>query len=152
MSYDTREKNKTGIKRSRKKDKKKNSEILPEKNMVQCPVAEAIQPEELAKAPQLPQAENISIEKKSAIQAVGLIETIGLIPAIGAADAMCKAADVCLKGIEKSGNGLVTVKVRGDVSSVKASVSSGRAAVEGLGQIVSVHVIPRPSEQTENIL
>lgn len=124
MPDDTKVKKKSSTRRTRKKNEAKNIE----------------------------KSTHPSLEKRRFIQAVGLIETVGLVPAIEAADVMCKAADVHLSGIEKTGSGLVTVKVRGDVSSVEASVSSGRAAAERLGHIISVHVIPRPSDQVENIL
>ena len=85
-------------------------------------------------------------------QALGLVETRGLVGAIEAADAMVKAANVTLVGKEKIGSGLVTVMVRGDVGAVKASVDAGAAAAKRVGELVSVHVIPRPHEDVEGIL
>ena len=85
-------------------------------------------------------------------QALGLIETKGLVGAIEAADAMVKAANVSLIGKEKIGSGLVTVMVRGDVGAVKASVEAGAAAAKRVGELYSVHVIPRPHEDVEAIL
>jgi ethanolamine utilization protein EutM len=85
-------------------------------------------------------------------QALGLVETKGLVGAIEAADAMVKAANVTLVGKEKIGSGLVTVMVRGDVGAVKASVDAGAAAAKRVGELVSVHVIPRPHEDVEGIL
>lgn len=85
-------------------------------------------------------------------EALGMIETKGLVGAIEAADAMTKAANVTLKGYEKIGSGLVTVMVRGDVGAVKAAVDAGAAAADKVGQVVSVHVIPRPHVDTEKIL
>ena len=85
-------------------------------------------------------------------QALGMVETKGLIAAIEAADAMVKAANVTLVGKEKIGSGLVTVMVRGDVGAVKASVEAGAAAAKRVGELVSVHVIPRPHEDVEGIL
>ena len=84
--------------------------------------------------------------------ALGLIETRGLVPAIEAADACVKAANVTLEGIEKIGGGLVTVTVRGEVGAVKAAVDAGAAAAKRVGQLVSVHVIPRPHEEVPGIL
>ena len=81
-----------------------------------------------------------------------MVETKGLIGAIEAADAMVKAANVTLMGKEKIGSGLVTVMVRGDVGAVKASVDAGAAAAKRVGELVSVHVIPRPHEDVEGIL
>jgi hypothetical protein len=78
---------------------------------------------------------------------LGLIETWGLVPAIVAADAASKAAMVALLNYELARAGLVTVKVVGDVSAVKAAVSAGAAAAEKVGKVVSVHVIPRPDRQ-----
>lgn len=85
-------------------------------------------------------------------EALGMVETRGLIGAIEAADAMVKAANVKLIGKEKVGSGLVTVMVRGDVGAVKASVDAGAAAAKRVGELVSVHVIPRPHDDVEDIL
>ena len=85
-------------------------------------------------------------------QALGMVETKGLIGAIEAADAMVKAANVALIGKEQIGSGLVTVMVRGDVGAVKASAEAGAAAAKRVGELVSVHVIPRPHEDVEKIL
>ncbi len=85
-------------------------------------------------------------------QALGMVETRGLVGAIEAADAMVKAADVRLIGKERIGSGLVTVMVRGDVGAVKASVDAGAAAAKRIGELVAVHVIPRPHDDVEGIL
>lgn len=85
-------------------------------------------------------------------QALGMVETKGLVGAIEAADAMVKAANVTLIGKEKIGSGLVTVMVRGDVGAVKASVDAGASAAKRVGELVSVHVIPRPHDDVEAIL
>jgi microcompartment protein CcmL/EutN len=85
-------------------------------------------------------------------EALGLIETKGLVGAIEAADAMVKAANVVLVGYEKIGSGLVTVMVRGDVGAVKAATDAGAAAARRVGEVVSVHVIPRPHAETETLL
>jgi ethanolamine utilization protein EutM len=84
--------------------------------------------------------------------ALGMVETRGLIGAIEAADAMVKAARVRLTGKEKIGGGYVTVMVRGDVGAVKAATDAGAAAAERVGELVSVHVIPRPHGDVESIL
>ena len=84
--------------------------------------------------------------------ALGLVETRGLVGSIEAADAMVKAANVQLIGYEKIGGGYVTVMVRGDVGAVKAATDVGAAAAAKVGQVVSVHVIPRPSNELEMIL
>lgn len=84
--------------------------------------------------------------------ALGLIETKGLVGAIEAADAMVKAANVRLVGKEKVGGGYVTVMVRGDVGAVKAATDAGAAAAERVGELVSVHVIPRPHNDIELLL
>ena len=88
----------------------------------------------------------------AATQALGMIETKGLVGSIEAADAMVKAANVTLVGIEHVGGGLVTVMVRGDVGAVKSSVDAGAAAAERFGVLLVVHVIPRPHEEVEAIL
>ncbi|MEP0546867.1 MAG: ethanolamine utilization microcompartment protein EutM [Rhodothermales bacterium] len=84
--------------------------------------------------------------------ALGMVETRGLVGAIEAADAMVKAARVTLIGKEKIGGGFVTVMVRGDVGAVKAATDAGAAAAERVGELVSVHVIPRPHSDVELIL
>lgn len=88
----------------------------------------------------------------ASLQALGMIETKGLVGAIEAADAMVKAADVTLIGKEHIGGGLVTVMVRGDVAAVKAATDAGAAAAGKVGNLVSVHVIPRPYGEVESIL
>ena len=85
-------------------------------------------------------------------EALGMIETKGLVGAIEAADAMTKSANVELIGYEKRGSGLVTVMVRGDVGAVKASVDAGAVAAQKVGEVVSIHVIPRPHTDVERIL
>ena len=86
------------------------------------------------------------------MQALGMIETRGLVPSIEAADAMLKAANVSLQCKTHIGGGLVTVMVRGDVGAVKAATDAGAAAAERVGELISVHVIPRPHPETEGIL
>ena len=86
------------------------------------------------------------------LNALGMIETKGLVAAIEAADAMVKAANVTLVGKEQVGGGLVTVMVRGDVGAVKAATDAGAAAAERVGELISVHVIPRPHNEIETIL
>ena len=87
-----------------------------------------------------------------ASEALGLIETKGLIGSVEAADAMVKAANVVLVGKEYIGAGYVTVLVRGDVGAVKAATDAGAAAARRVGELVSVHVIPRPHAEVERIL
>ena len=84
--------------------------------------------------------------------ALGLIETRGLVGAVEAADAMVKAASVHLVGHEQVGGGLVCVMVRGDVGAVKAAVDAGAAAAAKVGEVISVHVIPRPHAESEAVL
>ncbi|AYF54607.1 ethanolamine utilization microcompartment protein EutM [Clostridium botulinum] len=84
--------------------------------------------------------------------ALGMIETKGLVGSIEAADAMVKAANVYLIGKEYIGGGLVTVMVRGDVGAVKAATDAGAAAAQRVGELISVHVIPRPHSEVEGIL
>ena len=85
-------------------------------------------------------------------EALGMIETRGLVAAIEAADAMVKSAEVTLVGTEKIGSGLVSVMVRGDVGAVKAATEGGASAATKLGELVAVHVIPRPHVDVEKIL
>ena len=86
------------------------------------------------------------------LSALGMIETKGLVGSIEAADAMVKAASVRLIGKVHVGGGLVTVMVRGDVGAVKAATEAGAEAVRRVGELVSVHVIPRPHQELEAIL
>ena len=95
----------------------------------------------------------------STSEALGMIETKGYVGTVEASDAMVKAANVTLIGVEKIGSGLVTTMVRGDVlheeeaaAAVEAAVDAGAAAADKVGQIVSVHVIPRPHTEVEQIL
>ena len=86
------------------------------------------------------------------MQALGMIETKGLVGYIDAADAMVKVANVTLAGKVLVGGGLVTVMVRGDVGAVKAAVDAGAAAAERVGELLSIHVIPRPHADVEMII
>lgn len=85
-------------------------------------------------------------------EALGMIETRGLVPVIEAADAMLKAAKVRYVGMQKVGSGLVTVLVAGDVAACKAAVDAGAAAAKRLGEVVSVHVIPRPHKDISRLI
>lgn len=84
--------------------------------------------------------------------ALGMVETLGLVGAVEAADAMVKAANVKLIGKEVIGGGYVTVMVRGDVGAVKAATDAGASAASRVGELKSVHVIPRPHAEVEGIL
>ena len=86
------------------------------------------------------------------LEALGMVETKGLVGSIEAADAMVKAANVVLVGKEYIGAGYVTVMVRGDVGAVKAATDVGAAAARRVGELVAVHVIPRPHAEVEKIL
>jgi microcompartment protein CcmL/EutN len=85
-------------------------------------------------------------------EALGLIETRGLVAMIEATDAMVKAANVNLVNWEKIGAGYVTAMVRGDVAAVKAATEAGAAAAGKIGELISVHVIPRPHGSLEEVL
>ena len=84
-------------------------------------------------------------------EALGMVETRGLTAAIEAADAMTKAAEVALVGTEKIGSGLITVIVKGEVGAVKAATEAGAEAASRLGELVSVHVIARPHDDTAKV-
>jgi ethanolamine utilization protein EutM len=84
--------------------------------------------------------------------ALGMVETRGFIGSVEAADAMVKAANVLLIGSEYIGAGYVTVLVRGDVGAVKAATDAGAAAARRVGELISVHVIPRPHTEVDRIL
>lgn len=84
--------------------------------------------------------------------ALGMIETRGLVAAIEAADAMVKAASVTIVSQSKSGGGLIATLVRGEVGAVKAATDAGSVAANKVGEVVSVHVIPRPHDELETIL
>ncbi len=85
------------------------------------------------------------------MEALGIIETRGLTALIEASDAMVKAARVTLVGYQQIGSGMVTALVRGDVAACKAATDAGAAAAERLGEVVAVHVIPRPHDDLEAI-
>jgi ethanolamine utilization protein EutM len=85
-------------------------------------------------------------------EALGMIETRGLVAMIEAADAAVKSAKVTLVGWEKIGSGYVTVLLRGDVAAVKAATDSGAAAARRVGELIAVHVIPRPHQSLEDVL
>jgi ethanolamine utilization protein EutM len=84
--------------------------------------------------------------------ALGMIETRGLVASIEAADAMVKAASVTIIAQTKSGGGLVSTLVRGEVGAVKAATDAGSTAANRVGEVVAVHVIPRPHEELEEII
>ena len=86
------------------------------------------------------------------LQALGMVETRGLVALIEASDAMCKAANVELVGWDKVGSGLVTTFVKGDVAAVKASVDAGAAAAAKIGEVISVHAIPRPHDDLVHVV
>lgn len=87
-----------------------------------------------------------------ALEALGMVETKGFVGAVEAADAMVKAANVELIGKEYIGAGYVTIFVRGDVGAVKAATDAGAAAARRVGELISVHVIPRPHSEVEEVL
>ncbi len=87
-----------------------------------------------------------------AMEALGMVETRGLIAMIEAADAMVKSANVRLVGWEKIGSGYVTAIVRGDVAAVKSATDAGAAAAAKVGEVLAVHVIPRPHADLEFVL
>ena len=84
--------------------------------------------------------------------AIGMVETKGFVAAVEAADAMVKSANVTLIGKTQVGTGLVAILVRGDVGAVKAAADAGAAAAAKVGEVVSVHVIPRPHDEVELLL
>ena len=86
------------------------------------------------------------------LEALGMVETKGFVGAVEAADAMVKAANVTLIGKEYIGAGYVTIFVRGDVGAVKAATDAGAAAARRVGELISVHVIPRPHAEVEDVL
>lgn len=85
-------------------------------------------------------------KEENTMEALGMIETRGLVALIEASDAMVKAARVKLVGVKQIGGGLVTAMVRGDVAACKAATDAGAAAAQRIGELVSVHVIPRPQQ------
>lgn len=85
-------------------------------------------------------------------EALGMIETRGFVALVEASDAMVKAANVTLVGYEKIGGGYVTAIVRGDVAAVKAATDAGAAAANKVGELVTVHVIPRPHQLVDTVL
>lgn len=88
----------------------------------------------------------------STYEALGMIETKGFVAMVEASDAMVKAANVKLIGYEKIGSGLVTTLVRGDVAAVRAATDAGAAAARKVGELIAVHVIPRPHKDLDEVL
>ena len=86
------------------------------------------------------------------MKALGMIETKGLVVAIEAADSMAKSAEVEILGLKEIGGGLVSVYVQGEVGAVKAAVDAGAASAKNVGELVSVHIISRPTDDTVRIL
>lgn len=86
------------------------------------------------------------------MDALGMIETKGFVGAIEAVDSMVKSANVKLVGLEKIGGGYVSVFVRGEVGAVKAAIDAGTAAAKKVAEVISVHIIPRPHQDTEKII
>lgn len=129
-----------------KKTPKTGAKKAPAKKKT-APVAEPAPVQEAAVS-----VKPVKEEKRMAQEALGMIETRGLVAAIEAADAMLKAANVELVGTEKIGSGLVSVMVRGDVGAVKSAVEAGGASAQKLGEIIAIHVIPRPHSDVEKIL
>ena len=127
---------------------KKTGKATAKKEVAKKAVAKEVAVEKEVKA----EKKIIKEEKKMAQEALGMVETRGLVAAIEAADVMLKAANVVLVGTEKIGSGLVSVMVRGDVGAVKSAVEAGQASAQKLGEIIAVHVIPRPHSDVEKIL
>lgn len=130
-------------------------ESVPQSSETEAAKAAQVQAEVQTIKPQKPvqtKIKKFEEERKMEQQALGMVETRGLTAAIEAADAMVKAANVTLIGTEKIGSGLVSVMVRGDVGAVKAATETGAAAAAKLGELVAVHVIPRPHADVEKIL
>jgi ethanolamine utilization protein EutM len=90
-------------------------------------------------------------DKERKMEALGMIETKGMVALIEAADAMVKTARVELVGYQKIGAGMVTALVRGDVAACKAATDAGAAAAGKVGEVISVHVIPRPHDEIETV-
>ncbi len=86
------------------------------------------------------------------MEALGMVETKGFVALVEASDAMAKAAEVKLAKYEKIGGGLVTICCRGDVAAVKAAVDAGAAAAQRVGEVISVHVIPRPHNDVDETM
>ena len=91
-------------------------------------------------------------QKTAGQAALGMIETRGLVAAIEAADAMVKAASVTIVGQTKAGGGLISTLIRGEVGAVKAATDAGAAAANRVGEVVAVHVIPRPHDELEDLI
>ncbi len=132
-----------------KQTKKAGAKAPAKKKTAAKPAAPKAQ---AAKAEATVETKIIKEEVKMAQEALGMVETRGLVAAIEAADAMLKAANVELVGTEKIGSGLVSVMVRGDVGAVKAATEAGGSAAGKLGELIAVHVIPRPHADVEKIL
>lgn len=94
----------------------------------------------------------MAVKGENVQTALGMIETRGLVASIEAADAMVKAANVFILRQVRVGGGLVSTLIRGEVGAVKASVDAGASAANKVGEVISVHIIPRPHDEVENLL
>lgn len=137
----------------RRRSREKQDEERPPGPVLLDPPAPKPEPEATQVSEKPSQTQHTRRNKDMAnTNALGMVETRGLVGAIEAADAMVKSANVQLVGKEQVGGGLVTVMVRGDVGAVKAATDAGAAAAEKVGELISVHVIPRPHAEVNAIL
>lgn len=136
----------------------KKSEIEPSKetidndNVAKAEDSEAKKTRKQSKASTKNKAKNTKEVKRIMGKAIGFIETRGLTAAIEAADNMLKSAEVSLVGMEKIGSGLITITIQGDVGAVKAATEAGSEAASRIGELIAVHVIPRPHNSMDLIL
>ena len=143
----------SSAKRRRNKSKAGEDEERPPGPVLLDPPAPKPEPKATQAPQKTSQTQHTRRNKDMAnTNALGMVETRGLVGAIEAADAMVKSANVQLVGKEQVGGGLVTVMVRGDVGAVKAATDAGAAAAEKVGELISVHVIPRPHAEVNAIL
>ena len=143
----------SAAKRRRNKSKAGEDEERPPGPVLLDPPAPKPEPKATQAPQKTSQTQHTRRNKDMAnTNALVMVETRGLVGAIEAADAMVKSANVQLVGKEQVGGGLVTVMVRGDVGAVKAATDAGAAAAEKVGELISVHVIPRPHAEVNAIL
>lgn len=136
----------------------KKSEIEPSKeavdkdNVAKAEDSQATKTKKQRKTSTKNKAKNTKEVKRIMGKAIGFIETRGLTAAIEAADNMLKSAEVSLVGMEKIGSGLITITIQGDVGAVKAATEAGSEAASRIGELIAVHVIPRPHNSMDLIL
>lgn len=136
----------------KKREIEPSKEDVDKDNVAKAEDSDAIKTKKQCKTNIKDKAKNTKEVNRTMGKAIGFIETRGLTAAIEAADNMLKSAEVSLVGMEKIGSGLITITIQGDVGAVKAATEAGSEAASRIGELIAVHVIPRPHNSMDLIL